>query len=125
AFEQVFAGIDPEASAQEVDRRQALRSSVLDYVAAQASTLKPRLGATDNEKLDQYLSSVRELEQRIQNSSALGAGCGEVSAPNHPGEVPDQVKGMLDVIVLALQCGSTRIVSYMLGNGGDGALDSF
>lgn len=122
AFEQVFAGIDPEATAQEVDRRQQLKSSVLDYVGEQASSLKPLLGSSDNQKMEQYLSSVRELEQRIQNAPAPGAGCGELSQPNHPEAVPDQITAMLDVIVLALQCGSTRVVSYMMGNGGDGAL---
>ncbi len=123
AFDQVFAGIDPAASDQELERRRQLKASVLDYVGAQASSLKPRLGATDNQKLDQYLSSVRDLEQRIQNNANLGAaGCSQLSAPEHPEAVPEQITAMLDVIVLALQCGSTRVATYMLGNGGDGAL---
>jgi len=126
AFDRVFAGFDPDATAADVARRALFKSSVLDFVAEQANELKPRISKTDNLKIDQYLTSVRELEQRIQNDPGLsGAGCTGGPNSGHPDSTPDQIRGMLDVIVLALQCDATRVVTYMMGNGGDGAINGF
>ncbi len=126
AFDRVFAGFDPQATAADVERRRLLKSSVLDFVTEQASELRPRISTSDHQKIDQYLTSVRELEQRLQNDSALtGAGCIGASNPGHAELIPNQIRGMLDVIVLALQCDATRVVTYMMGNGGDGAINGF
>src|SRR4051812_45934321 len=50
---------------QQQSRRSRVRQSVLDLVAEQAADLKDRLGQTDQQKIDQYFTSVREIEQRI------------------------------------------------------------
>src|SRR4051794_3135048 len=65
AFERLFSDDVPgEAGA----RRARYRRSILDFVAEDARTLQGRLGATDRRKLDEYLSSVRELERRVARS---------------------------------------------------------
>lgn len=126
AFDRLFAGFDPQATAADVARRRLFKSSVLDFVSEQANDLKPRISTSDSLKIDQYLTSIRELEQRIQNDPGLsGAGCAGVANPGHPDAIPEQVRAMLDVIVLALQCDATRVVTYMMGNGGDGAVNGF
>lgn len=126
AFDTLFQGFDPTASAADVERRNKLKASVLDFAVEQAKALGPSISRSDNIKLDQYLTSVRELEQRLQNSSGTGAqGCATATKPASPTAVPDQVKAMLDVMVLGLQCNVTRVITYMLGNGGDGAINGF
>lgn len=124
AFDTLFQGFDPSASAADVERRNKLKASVLDFAVEQAKALSPTISHSDNMKLDQYLTSVRELEQRLQ-SSGSGAACAGATKPSNPTAVPDQVNAMMDVMVLALQCNVTQVITYMLGNGGDGAINGF
>ena len=65
-FERLFGNKHRRASAQA--RRSRVRQSVLDLVAEQAADLKNRLGSTDQQKIDQYFTSVREIEQRISRA---------------------------------------------------------
>ncbi len=102
-----------QKSAEALQRR---RQSVLDLVKDRTSSLQSRLGTTDKRKLDEYLTGVRELEQRI--SMAIGSGvCGGSAPPGAPIDVRDKTKMMLDTMVLAMQCDATRVLSFMLGNG--------
>ncbi|HEX3776665.1 MAG TPA: DUF1552 domain-containing protein [Polyangiaceae bacterium] len=116
AFAALFDGADNKLSKAERERRRRDRSSVLDYVRGEATSLSNRLSVGDRQKLDEYLTGVRELEQRIQ-----GVGAAACSAPSEPApslSYPEHVKLMLDLTVLALKCDATRVVSFMLGNGG-------
>jgi hypothetical protein len=127
AFNTLFEGFDPTASAADIERRRLLKGSVLDFAEEQVKALAPTISRSDNLKLEQYLTSIRELEQRIQNDPGLGGGaaCASAQQPSNPSEIPDHVRGMIDVMVLGLQCNTTRVISYMLANGGDGAIDGF
>ncbi|HSN99347.1 MAG TPA: DUF1552 domain-containing protein, partial [Candidatus Nanopelagicales bacterium] len=115
----LFGGFDPEASAEERARRQLYRTSVLDYVLDEANSLKPRLGTTDQRKLDEYMTGVSELEKKIQKA-ATGPVCTAIERP--PAQLPDpeHVKLMLDLVALSFQCDATRVVSFMIGNAGSG-----
>jgi hypothetical protein len=115
----LFDGFDPEATEEERARRVLYRTSVLDYVLGEASSLKARLGATDRRKLDEYMTGVSELEKKIQKA-ATAPLCTPIDRPPADLPYPDHVKLMLDLIVLAFQCDATRIVSFMLGNAGSG-----
>jgi hypothetical protein len=123
-FDQIFAGYDPDESEAEAEKRRLYDKSVLDAVVGDANGLMTKLGATDRQKLEQYLNGVRELERRL-GGMAPGITC-------TPGEPPPSVSGgfggssidypthlraMLDLIVLALACDATRIVTFMFGNG--------
>lgn len=119
AFDLMFGGYDPAATAEEIARRRKYRLSVLDYVKADATTLQSKLGKTDRLKLEQYLDGVRDLELRIQNEDSQ-AVCETGSYSYSFQDFPGHVKVMLDLIVLALSCDTTRVVSFMLGNGGSG-----
>jgi hypothetical protein len=125
AFNTLFEGFDPTASAADVERRNKLKASVLDFAVNQVKALAPTISRSDNVKLEQYLTSVRELEQRLQNGGSSAAACAGATDPGNPMAIPDQVKAMLDVMVLGLQCNATRVITYMLGNGGDGAIGGF
>ncbi len=115
AFDQIFDGYDPHESAQERERRQRRRSSVLDYVNEESKVLRAKLGKSDREKLDEYATGVRELERRVQSNASV---CAPPEKPPATLPFPEHVRQMLDLTVLALQCDATRVVSFMLGNGG-------
>jgi hypothetical protein len=111
-FERMFGvdtGLDPETK-----RLRALsRASILDEVLAETASLQARVGVDDRRKLDQYLTAVREVEQR---ASALGGGgCAAGEPPGEPPSYPEHVTVMHELMVLALQCDLTRVVTFMLG----------
>jgi hypothetical protein len=115
-FDRLFAGFDPNASVAEVEKRKAYKKSVLDIALADAQSLSARLGPTDQRKLDEYLTGVRELETRI--ATGMGsASCTPGTRPAATLPYPAHVKMMNDLMVLAMQCDVTRIFSYMQGNG--------
>jgi hypothetical protein len=126
AFEQLFQGYDPNASAAEAAKRRALDQSVIDYVLADVDGLKPKLGSTDQKKLDQYLTGVRELEKRLLNLGP-GVSCtpGTPPAKKDDLDYPEHVEAMLDLITLAFACDATRVVTFMLGNAGSGRTHPF
>jgi hypothetical protein len=112
-FDRMFAGTDPLATAEEIDRRARLRTSVLDAVAERTTALSSRLDATDRAKLDQFATGVRELELRIDQLGTME--CPQPAEPEEGLDFAARVTAMNDLMVLALQCDHTRFVSYMLG----------
>lgn len=114
AFDRMFAGFDPNLTAQEIQKRLLYRTSVLDYAGGETDRLRGRLGRADQAKLDQYLTGVREIEKRLARPSAA---CAPGTAPGDL-EYPEQVRFMLDLIALVLHCDQTRVATFMLGNAG-------
>jgi hypothetical protein len=91
---------------------------VLDHVIGEAETLQLDLASADRLKLDQYLTSVRELEMRIQNIGN-GGSCAMPAKPTETGSSPyqDRVSVTLERAALAFECDATRVISYMFGRG--------
>lgn len=118
AFDTFFVGPDAKKSALETERRLGMRTSVLDAVSGQAQSLAPRLGKADAQKLDQYFTSVRELEAQLQagGPSASCAGT-RPAAFAEPADYRLQAKVMSDLMVLAIQCDLTRSISFLIGPG--------
>jgi hypothetical protein len=117
-FERLFGGADPALSAQEVARRRRNQLSILDHVLEDATRLHARLGASDRARLDEYLTSVRSVEETMTALERESA-CGTVEIPpDYAVDVPAYSRVMNDLMVLALQCDLTRVVTFMLGNGG-------
>ncbi len=118
AFNQFVLEPDEDALA----RAHALgrRQRVVDLVRADAKRLETRLGVKDKQKLDQYLTSVDELDNRLttQRSDLEGGAVCEGNPPASGGDTLAKVRQMVDVMVLAMQCDVTRVISYMRGNGG-------
>lgn len=120
AFDQLFQGYDPNASAAEAAKRRAYEKSVIDFVLADVSALSPKLGQTDKTKLDQYLTGVRELEKRVVEL-APSVTCMPGTRPpkkDNSLDYPSHLKAMLDLVTLAFSCDATRIVTFMFGNAG-------
>jgi hypothetical protein len=115
-FDRLF-GVDAGLSPEEKALRGVVQASVLDRVLDDATSLQSRLGSRDQQKLDEYLTAVRELEVRV---SSLGTGTCE--PPERPGEggltLPEHVALMNELMVVALHCDLTRVVTFMLGPGG-------
>ena len=116
-FDRLFAGMDPTLTTAELGRRRRLRTSVLDYAAEDAKRLQALVGASDRAKLEEYLTSVREVETLIEASSVVP----KCEVPGQPGEdlpFPALVEAMHELMVLAFQCDLTRVASFMFGDAG-------
>jgi BMFP domain-containing protein YqiC len=111
-------GTRAEAEAQV--RKLETGQSILDAVAGQAKDLQRTVGARDRERLDQYFTSVRDLEQRMQMSREWERRPKpKVSAsvpldPASPKAYMDKVKLMYDMVRHAFETDSTRSISLML-----------
>jgi hypothetical protein len=116
AFDRLFAGTDPGLSAIEASRRLALRQSVLDVALNDAAALRGRLGSGDRVKLDEYLDGVRALEVRLQSSAELV--CEPPPRPEPSIDYEANFDAMNELMTLALRCDLTRVITFMLGNGG-------
>lgn len=116
-FDRLFAGYDPDASAAEVERRKVYRTSVLDGALDDATSLRTKLGRTDQAKLDEYLTSVRELETRIAKPVKV---CKPGARPPAGLTFAERSRAMLDLIAISFECDLTRVVTFMLGNAGSG-----
>ncbi len=114
-FNQIFEGTDPNATIEEQERRKLYRTSILDYVNDQAQAIQSKLGYTDRAKLDQYTTGIFELEQRLSKAALV---CGATEEPSDTSDIVEKVRIMNDLMVLALQCDATRVITFMLGNAG-------
>ena len=111
-FDLMFAGHDPKASAEELEKRRRKKQSILDYVRGDAKRLEGKLGASDRRKLDEYVTGLRGMEV------AIDSNCPLVERPPATVEYQTHVKTMLDLTILALKCDLTRVVTFMLNNAG-------
>jgi hypothetical protein len=120
AFDQLF----DDGSRRKRDK------SILDLVMGDASSLKPRLSQRDKQKLDEYLTSVREIEQRVELAEKISQaetnGQGwqpTLKAPTIgrpaagiPASSEDHLRLMFEIMLLAFQMDRTRVATFMLNN---------
>lgn len=106
---------DPVAE-EAAARRKALSQSVLDSIQEQATSLQPRLGTADRARMDEFLTGVSELETAISQVTMPGgtAGCNPIARPDVPVDFDAKAAVMNDLIVMALQCDVTRVITYMM-----------
>jgi hypothetical protein len=118
-FSRLFGDGDENTAAQQ--RQLENSSSILDLVLENARSLKNRLGRQDRNKFDEYLSSVREIEQRVERSEHwLNIPKPEVPVDAVNVEVSQEapreyLQSMYDLMFLAFQTDSTRMATYMIG----------
>lgn len=107
-------------------KNRQLDRSILDHVLADAHDLKRRVSLPDRTKLDQYLESIRDVEKRLEHAARDRRLEGwrpslaepDIARPEDrlPQNVPEHMKLMLDLIVLAFRMDKTRVVTCMLNN---------
>jgi len=116
-FDRLFAGFDDNLTQEDIDRRNRWRTSVLDHALEDAEALHTKLSTSDRLKLDEYMTGIRDLEVRIQNGSGDGE-CVPGTRPEDVYDYADIVRTMTDLQVKALECDLTRVVTFMMENGG-------
>ena len=117
-FRQLFVE-ESEAAKKQVAERILLQGSILDAVLGDASSLKKKLNRNDGQKLDEYFSSVRDVETKL----ALDQQWLSVPKPKAPIDEPANkgltldLPAIYDLIALALQTDSTRVATLEIANG--------
>ena len=118
-FERLFGNGNRNETAESRAKRDLYQKSILDFVLDDARTLKSQLGTTDQRKVEEYLTAVRELEQRIQRAEAVAAQMPDASKPTGiPREYREHARLIIDMLVLAFQSDCTRVSTLMLANDG-------
>ncbi|MGY8688868.1 MAG: DUF1552 domain-containing protein [Verrucomicrobiales bacterium] len=119
-FERLFGAGKHAERAANTQRRIQDRPSVLDFVLGSAKDMQRRLGVDDQGKLDQYLTSVRDIEKRIEKSEEFEPLDPEVATPaGIPTSQMEYVNLMYDRMLLAFQTDTTRVATFVLGHDGD------
>ncbi len=117
-FERLFRAAHPIPGAAKQD------IALLDTVLDDARQLRRQLGTADKARLDEYLTIVRSLEQRLQHASKPQSTPWKARAPisldakpaGIPKDYAEHVRLMLDMIVLAFQTDTTRVSTFMFAN---------
>ena len=123
-FERLFGTSSSPLDRKAQLKRRALNKSILDFALESARGFNSRLSKMDQEKLDEYFSSLRELEQRIEREEKNWDQLPSIKTPEGiPDNYREHLKIMFDMMVLAFQSDSTRISSFLLAH--DGSNRSF
>ncbi len=118
-FQRLFAQGKPEEVAANVEALRQGRS-MLDFVGDQTKRLNRSLSKSDQARMDEYLTSVRELESRLHSSEEWEHKPKPVVAAKAPDDIDDarefvaKTRLMLDVMKLALETDSTRVISLFI-----------
>ncbi len=116
AFERLFGAGSPGERGKSLRQRLEQQRSILDFVVDDTRALGDELGSRDRQKLDEYLTGVREIERRIQQAERFR------DAPDPACEAPvgipasflEHVQLMYDLLFLAFRTDSTRIATFLL-----------
>ncbi len=129
---EVFRKLFLQGTPAEVEaqiRKLDLGESILDAVADQTSRLEQKLGPRDRERLDQYLTGVRDLEKRLESARQWErkpkptTSAAPPKDPTDPREYLEKTRLMYDMARLAFETDSTRLVALMLDSVNSPAID--
>jgi len=124
-FERLFGAGKPGERVASLQRRRHEQRSILDYVLQDARSMQRKLAVRDREKMEQYLTGVREIESRIEKVERLG-DAHELSVETPlgiPDDYEEYIAMMYELMVLAFQTDSTRVATLLLAH--DGSNRSF
>lgn len=121
AWDRMFGG--SQETPEQAERRRVLRTSVIDYVLQDAASWTPRLARPDALRLDEYLTGLRELEVLIQ--ALADAVCEPVDAPGLGLLYEAHFDAMIGLMVTALSCDLTRVITFQQGIAGSNAVYDF
>ncbi len=119
-FERMFGdGESTDAASRLAAMKE--QSSILDYIRGDAARLSSGLGASDRNKLGQYMEAIRDIERRIQKAEEQNATM-KMPVMERPTGVPEEFTDhahlMMDLLTLAFQADMTRVVSFMMAREG-------
>ena len=127
-FRQLFVNGSPSEVRKRIQRLK-LGQSIMDAVASQTQSLQRKVSGADKERLDQYFTGVRDLEQRLgksrewENTPRPEAPAPAPEDPADPKEYIDKVRLMYDMAKVAFETDSTRLVTLLLDGVNSPALD--
>lgn len=117
-FERLFGDGD-SLSDEERKARLAKNASILDYVSQRSAQLTQSLGASDRRRVDEYLTSVRDFERRIQRNEQRNENGVSLPSFARPSGIPDDftehARLMVDLQILAMETDMTRVGTFMIG----------
>lgn len=117
-FERLF-GDGVALSPQDRERQKLYRRSILDFVMEDARSLQSQLGPTDNRKVDEYLTSIREVERQIEKSESEAQVDPHMERPyGTPPDFADHFKLMSDMLTIAFQADLTRVATFLVTHEG-------
>ncbi len=111
AFSKLFAGLNPDSSAQEQATQLKNQKSLLDYVHGSLARMKCSVGSDDAKRLDRHAQNIRDIEQRLGLGAAGGTAC---RVPAQPGTGLSYVKTaevQREMLAMAFACDLTRVGS--------------
>ncbi|MFO0969348.1 MAG: DUF1552 domain-containing protein [Gemmataceae bacterium] len=119
-FDRLFGGPSRDEAGRAGEMRAHFNQSILDFVREDAAALTSRLGAADLRRLDEYMTSIRDIERRVHASDAPApsAPAGAVRPSGVPTSFRDHLRLMADLLVLAFQTDVTRISTFVFANEG-------
>ncbi len=124
-FERLFGSGDPGERGESLARRRAQQRSILDFVLDDAKSLQGQLTHRDKAKMDEYLTGVREIEQRIVTAESFTdiPDPGMATPDGIPQAYDDYIRLMFQMMALAFETDATRISTLLLAR--DGSNRSF
>ena len=113
-FERLFGTgvvLSPEAK----ERQARYRRSILDFVTGDAKKLQSSLGPTDRRKLEEYLSSIRDVEQQLEKAERENVVNPGMDKPyGVPPDFGEHFKLMTDMMTIAFQADLTRVITFLM-----------
>ncbi len=121
AFDLLFGAAPSEPTPGEPTGPDPVKVSVIDGILAEMDATRARLGNVEKAKLDIHLESLREVEKRIKEGTPGGPGGATCEEPTldttgvedatmtDPGHFPDVLRAQMDLTVLAMACGLTKV----------------
>jgi hypothetical protein len=119
AYERLYrASSGPPGNSAQMD------GLLLDRVLADAKRLRAQVGSEDRVRVDEYLSVMRSLEQRVERANSVSRSAWKArvpidskgAPPEQPADHAEHVRLMMDVIATAFQSDTTRVSTFMFGN---------
>src|SRR4051794_2544286 len=120
-FDRLFGAGNDKAAAESRAKRYLYRKSILDFVADDAKRLDHQLGNVDKQKLDEFETSIREIEKRIammQKQESEQKKPDMARPDGIPSDMTDHMRLMCDLLVLAFPMDITRISTVMVPRAG-------
>jgi Protein of unknown function (DUF1552) len=114
-FERLF-GTGVVLSPEQAERQARYRRSILDFVTGDTKKLQSSLGPTDRRKLEEYLSSIREVERQLEKAEkeSVQIDPGIDKPYGVPPDFAEHFKLMSDMMVIAFQADLTRVMTFMM-----------
>ena len=116
-FDRLFGSL----GTAELQHRYASRKSVLDFIREDTRALASKITYADKQKLGEYFTSIREVEQRMDRVAQMPVvqpPAGATKPEGTPGDYAEHLKLMCDMMVLAFQADITRVCTFVLANEG-------